>query len=248
MSRAETELKGTSAPIFGRLSSLHLEGIGSMEGRHTQFLGDQLDSFRLLATRLREAAPGQLPRCVVVTGFGPAAFPITVGVGLASAGAVAGTSTIVVDCGLARPALAEFLGLDASPGLREYLCAEAAPRSVLQSVALEGSSVAHRTGPEGGTPGRIVCISAGRQSATGLNLLETLRFENLVGKLTRAYQQTVLVLPTQPPPDLAGSLSGLADRVVVCADSSKSVVAGWDAAMACLQRRPGTSGIVLIDP
>ncbi|MFL5873535.1 MAG: hypothetical protein ACJ75T_08690 [Solirubrobacterales bacterium] len=135
----------------------------------------------------REALPslsGQ--RVLAVVGEGEA--PAIAAISLAAAAAATGRATILVECDLASPRLAGYVGLAAAPGLHEYLRWEAEPRDVLQPVSLAGS------GAGDGTE-RLVCFAAGRPAAKAVTLLGLQSFAHMVAKLRGAYELVLLLTP-----------------------------------------------------
>jgi Mrp family chromosome partitioning ATPase len=125
-------------------------------------------------------------RAVLVAGEGES--PAVAVIALAAAAAAAGRRTILLDCDLAQPRLAAHLGLDAAPGLHEYLRWEAEPADVLQPVALAGSAV--------GSGDPLVCVCAGRPATKAETLLGLQSFAHMLEKLRGAYD---LVLVLSPP-------------------------------------------------
>jgi Mrp family chromosome partitioning ATPase len=140
---------------------------------------------------VREKLDGR--RTVLVTGA-EAAAP-TVAVGLAGVAAAAGVATALVECDVERPRLAAELGLEAEPGLHEYLRWEATPKDVLQPLALAGSAAA----PDAGA---LACVVAGRPGGSARALLGLGSFRHMTAKLREAYELVVLL---GPPLEGAGS-------------------------------------------
>jgi Mrp family chromosome partitioning ATPase len=151
-------------------------------------------------------------RTVLVTGQEAATG--TVAVALAGAAAAGGRSTVLVECDVERPRLAEALGLAPTPGLHEYLRWEATPADVVQPIALAGSAAAE--------PGVLACVTAGRQSASSRALLDLGSFRHMTAKLREAYEVTVLL---GPPLEGAGGALG-------------SAAAESDCVVAALTERP----------
>jgi polysaccharide biosynthesis transport protein len=151
-------------------------------------------------------------RTVLVTGEEAAIG--TVAVALAGAAAAGGRATVLVECDVERPRVAAALGLAESPGLHEYLRWESAPPDVLQPIVLAGSAAAE--------PGRLACVTAGRQAASARSLLDLGSFRHMTAKLREAYEVTVLL---GPPLEGAGGALG-------------SAAAESDAVVAALTQRP----------
>jgi hypothetical protein len=136
-------------------------------------------------------------------------------VGLAAAAAAAGTRTVLVECDVERPRLAADLGLEAAPGLHEYLRWEATPADVLQSLVPAGEAA-------GEGAGALACVTAGRPSDSLRTLLGLGSFRHMTAKLRDAYELTILL---GPPLEGAG---GALDTAAAEADCS----------LAALARRP----------
>ena len=112
-----------------------------------------------------------------------------VAIGLAAAASALGRRTILVECDLARPRLAAYVGLAATPGLHEYLRWEAEPADVLQPVALGGPAA-------NGSADPLACICGGRPASKAETLLGLQSFAHMVEKLRAGYE---LVLLSGPP-------------------------------------------------
>jgi len=133
-------------------------------------------------------------------------------VAVAAAAAASGRRTILVECDLARPTLAARLGLDATPGLHEYLRWEAEPRQILQPVVLAGPATASATGP-------LVCVCGGRPASKAETLLGLQSFAHMVEKLRAAYELTLLLAPSPlGDPGAALAVARQADAVLAAVD------------------------------
>ena len=121
--------------------------------------------------------------------------------GLAAAAAAAGTRTVLLECDLADPGLAEALGLASAPGLHEYLRGVAESEAILKPVALAGPGSAGATDP-------LVCIVAGRPAADAAALLASERFRRAALGLRDAYE--LLVIDGAPPEREAELLAAMA--------------------------------------
>jgi hypothetical protein len=145
---------------------------------------------------------------LLVTGAGDG--PLALSTGLASAAAVRGVRTALLECDLARPALAAALGLEAAPGLCEYLRREAEARDILQPLVLAGPASAAAVGP-------LVCVVAGEPDGDG-GAFDPDGLRHALAKLRHAYDLLVI----QGPP--LGDRSGLL----------REAAGGADAAFACV--------------
>jgi Mrp family chromosome partitioning ATPase len=153
-------------------------------------------------------------RVVLITGQREAA-PVAA-IALAAASAAGGRRTILVECDLAQPQLAAYVGLAATPGLHEYLRWEAEPADVLQPVALGGPAANGNADP-------LACVCGGRPASQAETLLGLQSFGHMVEKLRAGYE---LVLLSGPPVlDEPGSL-------LTAARQADAVVAGMPASAA----------------
>lgn len=153
-------------------------------------------------------------RVVLITGQREAT-PVAA-IALAAAASAKGRRTILVECDLAQPQLATYVGLAAAPGLHEYLRWEAEPADVLQPVVL-GGPAANASAPP------LACVCGGRPASKTETLLGLQSFAHMVGKLRAGYE---LVLLSAPP--LLDEPSSLA----IAARQADAIVAGMPAAAA----------------
>jgi Mrp family chromosome partitioning ATPase len=148
----------------------------------------------------------QGPRVVLLSGRREASA--VAAIALAAAASARGRRTILVECDLAVPQLAAYVGLAASPGLHEYLRWEAEPADVLQPVALGGPAAEGSADP-------LACVCGGRPASKAETLLSLQSFAHMVEKLRAAYELVLLSGPPlldEPGPFLAAARQ--ADAVV----------------------------------
>jgi len=166
-----------------------------------------------------ESLEGALARLegqrVVLVGGQREAAPVAA-IALAAAAAARGRRTILVECDLAQPRLATYVGLAPAPGLHEYLRWEAEPADVLQPVALGGPAA-------NGSGEPLACVCAGRPASKSETLLGLQSFAHMVEKLRAAYE---LVLLAGPP------LVEEPDPCLAAARQSDAIVAGLPAGAA----------------
>lgn len=162
----------------------------------------QLDAYSDLALALAGS------RAVLATG--PARSEVALG--LAAAATAEGSRVVLLECDLASPALADLLGLSATPGLHEYLRGEVDPTPIVQSLILAGPASGRAIEP-------LACIVAGEPEPKPSALLDSDRCVHATGKLRRAYDLLVVVGPAVGP--TPGPLRALADQVdttIVCGE------------------------------
>jgi Mrp family chromosome partitioning ATPase len=129
--------------------------------------------------------------------------------GLATAAVAVGRRAVLVECDLAAPSLAQRVGLEPAPGLREYLGMEAEARQILQSLVLTGPGSAAARTP-------LTCIVAGRAAADGIALLDSEGFAHAIGKLRSAYELVVIDGPPLTDPSLL-AVAPFANRTLAAA-------------------------------
>ncbi len=150
------------------------------------------------------------PRAVLATGPARSA----VALGLAAAATAQGRRVALLECDLAAPSLAATLGLDAVPGLHEYLLGDEGATRILQPLVLAGPA-------SGGASEPLVCIVAGAPEPEPVALLDSDRCDRAIQKLRRAYDLLVIAGPP---------LGRDADALLALAEHS-------DATVACGGRR-----------
>ncbi len=171
------------------------------------------------------------PKVVLLTGSRER-VRAEVGTGLGSATAVHGRRTLVMECDLARPALAEVVGLEPVPGLREYLCWAASAPDLLQPVSLAGLATEGRE-----ALGQLVFITAGRSAPNGAALLAGDGFTNALAKVSRAYDFVILAAGPLPSPELS-AVASEADALLVCVRPDQSSGGGLREIAAALEGLP----------
>ncbi len=204
-------------PVLGRVGQAALGGTGvARSANGTGFVrAADIESFRILRTNMASLASDGRLRSVLVTSGLPQEGKSTVAAALAGASAAAGQRTLLVDGDLRRPALAERLGLPASPGISEYLAAEADPNEILHTVPV---------GMDGtGNDGRaLVCIPAGNPKGEPAELLASDRCRDFLEKVKRVYDLVVIdsspLLAAADPLELAPHV----DSLLICVRLSAS--------------------------
>jgi Mrp family chromosome partitioning ATPase len=176
------------------------------------------------------------PGCVLLAGEGEGGLVSHASILVATATALAGARTMLLECDLESPRLAQAVGLELGPGLSEYLLWEAAAREILQPVALCGPAT--NGAVNNGGAGDLVCIVAGRAREDGRKLLLTDSLAPALGKLRRAYDVVVLAAG---PVGGAGisALARQADALLICTPAPDGALT-WQAraALAAMPKHP----------
>ena len=179
------------------------------------------EAARIIRTNLEVLAAEPPLRSFAVTSALPGEGKSTVAMALAWASAVAGKTTILLECDLRHPVLANRLGLQKEPGLSDVLTGGAAPREVLQIIPVSGdlSGDGANGSDAAGSRGGLVCVTAGSYVPNPAELLASDRFAEILDELTRAYQ--TVILDTSPVLSVVDTreLLSLVDGVIVCGRS-----------------------------
>ena len=134
----------------------------------------------------------------------------TVALGLSAVAAARGMRVALLECDLAEPWLAEALGLERAPGLREHLLEEVEAAEILQPLMLAGPA-------SGGASEPLVCVVAGAPQSQPVRLLDSERCDKAIQELSRAYD--LLVIDGPGLDEDAHSLQALSEHAgatIVC--------------------------------
>ena len=205
------------------------------QGRNSLSVRD-LEAFRILRANLTSLTPtGSPPAVVAVTSAMPEEGKTTVATSLAWVGAASGRRTLMIECDLRRPALAERMGLEPGPGLMEFLVGTASAREVLQEVPRERLGLGGSNGSSE-LSSTLWCITAGDVAAHSAEVLDSDSFRDFVSVVRRSYDSVILDTgPLLPVVDPLRVLP-LADAVVLCVRTSHTTRDQLAAAKATLER------------
>jgi Mrp family chromosome partitioning ATPase len=165
-----------------------------------------LEAFEGLLQELRGV------RVVLFTGTGVSRREAAVG--LAAAAVAGGRRTVLLECDLVEPWLADALGLANAPGLNEYLRGKVEAEDILKPVVLAGP------GSES-APDPLVCVVAGRPSVEGPRLLASTALSQALAGLRAAYDLVVIDGPPLKDEYSLRALLALADSTIACLSPSE---------------------------
>lgn len=243
--------EGYQLPLLGHVRERSMGKIVSSGGASGSDKALDSESFRILRRNLevidRDGAPGR----ILVTSAMPEEGKTTVASSLAMAIAATGRRTLLVDCDLRRPALAQRFGVETTPGLGDYLAGRADPQEILRLLPTGGRSHANATanGNSAGTGAgehELVLIPAGRPTSQAAELLGSRRLHDLLAQVSEVYD--VVVLDSSPLLPVADTLELLPhiDAIVVCARGAQTTREQASSARAVLGRFPERpSGLVI---
>jgi len=166
---------------------------------------------------------------------------LTGAIALAAAASAAGRRTALVECDLAQPRVAAELGLNAAPGLHEYLRWEATAAEILQPLVLAGPAAQGAAEP-------LICVVSGRPAPDPATLVKLESFRHALAKLRAAYELTVVI---GPPLEVARGLSELvaaeADVVLAAVPDRELAGQGGRLLRAQVRRLPAAAlGAVVV--
>ncbi len=235
-------------PVIGHISRNALGTGGSSVNGRRPLSPTDLESFRILRQNLQLLdTEGSGLRSVAVTSALAQEGKSTIAAMLAHANAAAGKRTLLVECDLRRPSLADRLGINPSPGLSDYLAGNARPDEVLQTVS---ANAMERPANDNGSeptesPARFVCITAGSLPRPA-ELLATERFRAFIGQVRDVYD--CVIIDTSPLLAVVDTLEllPLVDGVAICVRAAKTTrdhAAAMKEALGRTRERP--TGVVL---
>jgi succinoglycan biosynthesis transport protein ExoP len=147
-------------PVLGHVGAQSMGRVARASGSAGELDGVDHEAFRILRRNVEFLDREHIPRLILVTSAVPQEGKTTVAGSLALAMAAAGRRTLLVDCDLRRPALAERLKAQPSPGLSEYLSGTASWQEILTAVEVEAP--ANGFGHQNGGSRNGSALAAGR--------------------------------------------------------------------------------------
>lgn len=194
-------------------------GLATGERKHLPTVAD-LECFRIMRANFEFLSDASRARTALVTSAMPGEGKSTVAAWLALTTAISGQRTLLLECDLRRPSLAERLGLAAEPGLTEFLNGHVDLSELPQTVEISrvfssNGDLSARNG-QLVDPGSLSCIVAGKLGSQAGELLRLRTFVKALESLSEEYDFVVLdSAPLLPVADTIPLLS-LVDSVLLC--------------------------------
>jgi polysaccharide biosynthesis transport protein len=138
---------------------------------------------------------------IAVTSAAPNEGKTTISLSLARAYALAGLSTILIDCDLRKPSVHRQLGMDASEGLLDYLTSKAS-QELRSIVTVDDAS------------GAQVVLGSRRSDVATDQLIAGRTFTTLVAAARKNFDVVILDTPPVGPVVDGLYLAGMADAIV----------------------------------
>jgi tyrosine-protein kinase len=221
------ELESTLGfPLLGYVRS-DILGTAPVSRNGTIDVAEHLDSFRILEANSQFLGGDRPLATLAVTSPLPDEGKSTVAAWYAYANALAGKRTILVECDLHRPVLAEGFELDPSPGLTDYLKGDAEASGLRRSVMVEGP-----------TAQPLSVVPAGAPTPESAELLASPRFEKLLDEIAREHELVVLDCPPLLPVADTLSLVPKVKGVILCIRLDQTTRDQAIAAKDALRRLP----------
>ncbi len=216
-------------PVYGFLATSTLGRTPLVTGK-SRASDEDVEAFRILRTNVAFIDVEGDVRTILVTSPLPEEGKSTTAAGLAWAEALTGRRTLLVDCDLRRPTVADRLGIDPAPGLSDFLMGEVGPTEILRTVSVA-------PGADSGAS-QVVVIPAGRPVVNHAELLESPRFGQFLKEVSEVYDRIVLdSAPLLPVSDTLALLPQV-DAVLLCLRLGQTSRDDAQAARAALDHFP----------
>ena len=202
------------------------------QGRPAQ---DHLETFRILKANVAFLTPQQDVSSIAVTSAVAEEGKSTVSAWYAYVSAAAGIKTLLVDCDLRKPRLAERFGLEASPGLTDFLAGNAEPQDVLRIVEVEGPDAVP-----------LAVIPAGGNLRQPAETIGSRAFRSFIHDVTSAYD--LVIFDTAPLLPVSDTLFLIpqADVVLLCVRIGQTTRGQAQAAKQALANLPSKPTGVIV--
>jgi capsular exopolysaccharide synthesis family protein len=221
-------------PLLGYVRADAL-GVQDVPQNGTGAVAANLESFRILRANAEHLGGDRDLRTIAITSPLSEEGKSLVVSWYAYVSALAGRETILIECDLRRPAMAERFALDPLPGLSDHLLGEAKASEVLRSVAVEGPMAQP-----------LPVIPAGSPTAQPSELLGSSRFDRFLAEVSEAYEHVILECPPLLPVGDTLSMLPKVDGVILCVRIGQTTRDEAKAARAAMDRMPARpTGLVV---
>ena len=196
---------------------------------------DDLEAFRILRTNVGFLTAGRSISSLVVTSAVAEEGKSTVAGWYAYVNAAAGRRTLLVDCDFRRPVLATRWGVDATPGVSDYLAGNVEREEIVRSVDVHGREV-----------DAMSLMPSGANPIQPADMIESEGFKRLIDEIERQYEMVVFdTAPLLPVSDTL-ELIPQVDAMLLCVrigQTTHSQVQAAKQALANLPEKP--TGVVI---
>ncbi len=237
---AEQLAQETGLPLLIEAPGNALAGPAERGGRWPSLSRAQIETARTLVGKIDALTSGKRPRSLFVADGIASVDGVAPAIAVATASALEGRRTLLVDCDFKHRGVAPRLALVGGPGIGDYLNRAAVPREMLQPLDLGGAEAQEVEGPGG-----LVFIAAGGGSASPMPAPTWDRFRHFIAKVTKAYDFVVVAGEPLLAPSEPSQLMPLLDATILCARPSAVTHGQALQAGATLRRwMPRTVGLV----
>lgn len=223
------------------LTSIRDEALGQVNlGGQDEEAERDLEAFRVLRTNLDYLDIDSKVKTVLITSPLPSEGKSTVAASLAVAQAIGNRRTLLVECDLRRPVLADRWGTDRTPGLTDYLVGHAEPQDIVRTMPLPVTSANGNGEPaaDGMPVPTVAVIPAGSAAPRPAELLDSERFATFLREVSEVYDVVILDSPPLLPVGDTLELVQGVDAVVLCVRAHQTTRDDVRAALRALDKLP----------
>jgi receptor protein-tyrosine kinase len=186
------------------------------------------EQFRIMRRNLELIAGDAPAQTMCVTSAVSQEGKTTVALFVAFAAAAAGRRTLFLECDLRRPVVAERIGINAAPGVSDFVAGTAQLSEIVQSlpftdpIGRNGAAQDPAQTSQDALTSRmfqheLACITAGTHTDYPTQILESRRFRELMDEARHSYELVVLDTPPLLPVVDTLEVIGTVDVILLCA-------------------------------
>ncbi len=157
------------------------------------------EALRHTQTSIMLSASGRPPCTLMITSPNPSEGKTMIASNLALSFALNGRPTVIIDCDLRKPRIHQIFGMEAQPGLTNYLSGNATFGDILRPTNIPN----------------LMVISAGARPPSPGNLLNSEIFKDLLNLLRQLYRHIIIDTPPILGFSDARQVSALVDGVIL---------------------------------